>query len=586
MASPSQKSTKTDLGSLTLAACAAALLVACGGGSSSPDAVTPPPVVPLSLTLSGTAATGAALAMRPVEAKCASGTSAALATGPTGVDGKYSFAIAGGALPCVLRVTTADGSVLHSLATGTGATAAANITPASELVLVHLAGGPAAGAFSSFDAASLADAKVQIALTAVGDTLKAAGVDVAALGNLLTAPLVAAHGSTAGNDFDKALDALKAKMAASGITLAGLADAVAKGSPNLPVASRSSVPSLPAAQMLQPAATNCAALRSGRYRLVVNAIGDGNGPATEVVTIDATQLTATNAAGQVSQLTANGACRYRTPNNGDAVVSQAGVIVAQIDYGPQGAAFKGGVLFPEQTHPLASLAGDWNLIGLDRTEDNGPVHLTATTATLDATGQITAGIQCDSVVDVCNSIPAASLAKLVVTVNASGGFDFTSTNNTPVEVDRLFAYRSGGGELVWVLLSKDGHIQFATRKAALTLPDPGRVSENFNLTLTPQYTAPFAISESKNTIVSVDSTANVFLRDSVINLSTGVTRPERFAINQPREGYSRRTGEPVVDSAGQPSTVQAFVAMTLRGTGVTPVAFLDSNQLVLSVNKP
>ena len=146
MASPSQKSHKTDLSTLTLAACAAALLAACGGGSS-PDAVTPPPVVPASLMLSGTAATGAALAMRPVEAKCASGTSAALATGPTGVDGKYSFAIAGGALPCVLRVTTADGSVLHSLATGTGAsaTATANITPASELVLAHLAGGRAGG---------------------------------------------------------------------------------------------------------------------------------------------------------------------------------------------------------------------------------------------------------------------------------------------------------------------------------------------------------------------------------------------------------------------------------------------------------
>lgn len=124
------------------------------------------------------------------------------------------------------------------------------------------------------------------------------------------------------------------------------------------------------------------------------------------------------------------------------------------------------------------------------------------------------------------------------------------------------------------------------RQLALTLPDKGRVSEHFNLTLTPQYTAPFAISESKNTMVSVDATADSFLRDAVINLTTGVTRPERLAINQPREGYSRRTGEPVVDSAGQPSAVQAFVAMALRGTGVTPVAFLGSNPLVLSVNKP
>ena len=584
VASPSQKLSKIDLSSLTLAACAAALLAACGGGSS-PDAATPPPVVPAALTLGGTAATGAALAMRPIEAKCAGGTSAALATATTEVDGKFSVVIAGGALPCVLRVTTADG-VLHSLATGTGAIAAANITPASELVLAHLVGGPAAGAFSSFDATSLTDAKVQAALIAVGDMLKAAGVDVAAIGNLLTAPLVAAHGSTAGNDFDKALDALKVKMDASKTKLTELAEAVAKVSPNLPLASVSSVsstPSLPAAQLLQPAAANCAALRSGRYRLVVNAIGDGNAPATEVITIDASKLTATNAAGEVNQLTANGPCRYRTPSNADAVVSPAGVIVAQIGYGPQGAALKGGVLFPEQTHPLASLAGEWNLIGLDRTVDNGPIHLTAATGSIGANGKLTALSQCDNVVN-CVAGTTAELAKLAFSANTAGGFDFSYGD--PTDISRVFGYRSGGGELVWVMLSKNGHIQFATRKVALTLPTVGRVSESFSLTLTPQYTAPFAISESKNTIVSVDATANSFLRDAVINLTTGVTRPERFAINQPREGYSRRTGESVVDSAGQPSTVQAFVVMALRGTGVTPVAFLGNNQLVLSVNKP
>lgn len=243
------------------------------------------------------------------------------------------------------------------------------------------------------------------------------------------------------------------------------------------------------------------------------------------------------------------------------------------------------MLFPEQTLPLASLAGEWNLISLERTEDNGPIHLTATTASLNASGQITALTQCDNVVD-CESVPPTSVAGVVLTANAAGGFDFTDSGNTPVEVDRLFAYRSGGGELIWVLLSKNGHISFATRKVALTLPAVGRVSETFNLTLTPQYTAPLAISDSKNTIVSVETTANTFLRDGVINLTTGVTRPERLAINQPREGYSRRTGEVVVDSAGQPSTVLAFVAMGLRGTGVTPVAFPGSNQLVLSVNKP
>ncbi len=110
-----------------------------------------------------------------------------------------------------------------------------------------------------------------------------------------------------------------------------------------------------------------------------------------------------------------------------------------------------------------------------------------------------------------------------------------------------------------------------------------------NLILCRQRRAQRAVAHRagpKNTIVSVDATANAFLRDPVINLSTGVTRPERFAISQPRGGYSRRTGEAVVDSAGKPSTVQAFVALTLRGTGVTPVPLLTRNPRVLSVNKP
>ena len=110
--------------------------------------------------------------------------------------------------------------------------------------------------------------------------------------------------------------------------------------------------------LLQPAAAHCAALRSGRYRVVVNAISGGNTPDTEVVTIDAQKLIATNADGSVAQLTANGTCRYRTPRNGDVVVSQAGVIVAQVDSDAPGSPLKGTMLFPEQTHPLASLAGE------------------------------------------------------------------------------------------------------------------------------------------------------------------------------------------------------------------------------------
>ena len=87
----------------------------------------------------------------------------------------------------------------------------------------------------------------------------------------------------------------------------------------------SEAPSLPAALQSQPAAANCSALRSGRYRIVVNddpnTGAGGTEFATEVVTIDATALTITNPANEVATLTAAGSCRYTTPEGGSLIVT-------------------------------------------------------------------------------------------------------------------------------------------------------------------------------------------------------------------------------------------------------------------------
>ena len=580
----------TNVLTITVAAAAClALLSACGGGSGGSDAtppVTPVTPAPAPLTVTGTAATGAALAGRLVDAKCASGTATATASASatTKTDGTFSLAISDGKLPCVLRVNLADGGYLHSLATGAAATATANLTPASELVVARLAGSAAADFFGSFDASKVSDTTVQAALTAVVATLKAGGVDVTALGNLLTAPLMAANGMAAGNDFDKALDALKAKLDASGAKLADLASSVALASPNAPAATLSNTASLPADLLLRPAAPNCAALRSGRYRLVINSAGQNGGHATEVISVDAPKLTVTNPEGKVFQLTANGSCRFRTPGGGDLVVSQAGVGVFQNRYNADDQPFSGTIALPEQSHTVAELAGDWNQIGLDRTTDNGPIHLTAANVSLDSAGKLTAFTFCDKVLTCTTTANGADFPKLTITAAADGGFDVTHTS--PVYTDRLFAYRSGGGELMWVTLAAPGHITFGSRKGVNALPTVGRVSESFNLTLTPQYTAPFAINDSKNTITSVNSAAGTFERSAVFNTTTGATRNESFVINQPRDGFGHRLGATTTGSDGSSTTVQEFVSLGLRGTGVSMVGFVASNQLVMSVGKP
>jgi hypothetical protein len=554
-------------------------LAACGGGSDSADPVVPTPATPLTLT--GTAATGAAIAGKLVEAKCNGGNGNITSL----ADGSYTIAVTGGQLPCVLRVTAADGTVLHSLATGSGNAAKANLTPVSELVLANLSGGTPASYFGSFDAtaaAALTSAKAEAAVTAVVATLKAAGVDLSATGNVLTATLVAASGTTAGNDFDKALDALQKKLADSGTTLAALVQTVAISSPAAPVTALSNTPSLPAELLLQPAASNCSALRSGKYRLVYNRNHAGGSYDTELLTVDATTLTVVNAAGEVNQLRANGNCRFLTPANGDAVVSQAGIMVLQVQ---DGSSFHLGLAFPEQTHPLSALAGDWNALQLERTTDNGPIHLSSGTWTLDATGKLTAATFCEDAVT-CESGTLAATAGfpgIASSVNTSGGFNWT--NSRDGWTDRVFLYRTGGGELLRVSLSDaGGHLALSTRVVASTLPAVGRVSTFWNITQNNDYTAS-AITVGTNTVRSVDSAAGSFVRDNQVNAATGVTRPETLRVNAPRSGFSARLGETVTASDGSSSAVGRFVALSLRGTGITSVGFPGNNTLVLSVNQ-
>ncbi|MFM0668884.1 hypothetical protein [Paraburkholderia sediminicola] len=91
----------------------------CGGGNRVPD-----------VTLSGTAATGNALASAMVSVSCAQGSGSTLSDG----GGHYTITF-NATLPCILTVTS-GGTSLHSLAFAGGTF---NTTPETELMLVYLA---------------------------------------------------------------------------------------------------------------------------------------------------------------------------------------------------------------------------------------------------------------------------------------------------------------------------------------------------------------------------------------------------------------------------------------------------------------
>ncbi len=99
----------------------AALLAACGGSSTNPS-------------ISGLAATGAALANASVTAKCSSGPTV---TGMTFSDGSFSIQLTGSqAMPCLVQVS--NGAVtLHGFAVDAGRI---NVTPLTDWVIAKAIG--------------------------------------------------------------------------------------------------------------------------------------------------------------------------------------------------------------------------------------------------------------------------------------------------------------------------------------------------------------------------------------------------------------------------------------------------------------
>ncbi len=206
-----------------LATVLATVLSACGGGDS--------PAVPAGPSLSGTAATGAAIVGGTVSLKCVAGTGTSAVTG---TDGNFSVSLSGVTLPCLVRVAYTDANgvaqKLHSLATAAGNV---NITPVTELMVANLTGGAPTAAFDTFNAAktgAITAAQVTAAATTVKSYLKnTLGMDVANLpDDPVGTKLVPKVGGVGGDAFDKVLDDLKAKLATSGKKLGDIAGDLAK----------------------------------------------------------------------------------------------------------------------------------------------------------------------------------------------------------------------------------------------------------------------------------------------------------------------------------------------------------------------
>ncbi len=571
-----------------------ALLFACGGndGGGTP---TPPVNPPAALSIVGTAATGAAIAGGSVTAKCAAGTATPVLTA---ADGSYSVSVTSGALPCVLQVTTAGGATsLYSVATGSGTSATANITPLTQLVVASLSGADPAVLFAGFgssNAGTVTSATVAGAQAAVVLTLRTAGIDLGTLGDFVTGSLTAATATASGNAYDVALDTLHAKLAATvdtdghAMTLATLTEAVAAASPSAPPAAPSSKISLPPELLLKPSASTCSALRSGVYRVVEPTPGAGLTAQTGKITVDAATLGLVFTDGSTGTLAphATEACHFTNDGGkSDLVVSQAGVIVIRsFDSGT--GKYTAGIAVPEQAHTLAELAGTWNTLGMQYDTAQAAYVGTTATATLSATGTVSNVSSCGDAGDWNVAVCAAVTSGLPsFQVDPAGGFDAIDAGATAPS-GRTFAYRSGSGDLMMVNVDGDGSFEVRTQAKANDAPAVGRVNTTWDVRYTNQWLATPSVTESTNTVQSVDATAGSFVR---LAKTVGGTDEhlETVLLNSPRAGYNFRAAATVLGTDGTTSVpVSEWTNLGLHGMGLNALLRPAQKQFMFSVQQP
>lgn len=576
-------------------ACAALMVVAaCGGGGSSgsgPAASSGTTKTEPSLQLSGTAATGAALANAQVAVKCASGNG----TATTNSNGAYTLTMTGGALPCIINVKgTQDGVEvsLHSVAeagstdsSSNTTSAAANVTPLTEMIVAKLSAGLPSDLFNAFSAANSGQVTTDQLAAATNAVLvaikEAIGVDLGSI-DPFKAPLVAATSANpdAGNGYDKLLDELGTRISAESLpqVVNQIADSAANGG---------TVGTVIADAGKGPLA-GCAVALSGRYRTV-----DFFGRTT-VRDIDFKAMTYKSPDGTVDMtITADAAkpCTF-------AAEGLQGTDQVRYEFAVGTSGLGGyqstnsttqrssvGYLVPAQTHSKASLAGTWDLLQSGYVPEDGFVHWP---------GKLSIGAGdkvdiCD--IDLRNSpqtcTPDAE-SNLTVADRTDGGMDLLEAGGG---VAQMYGYRApSGGMVVLGTANPTGANTPQTEQShfLLTKLQPlvagavgsktsyydvqfNRVGQN-NVTQPP--------SPGTTTLTSVDGNNLVRTRDD--------GRVDHTQMNSPLPGYRHR------DPGLMPDGVTSFAELyqfVVPGTGLTvsinaePTGPTRSHIYVMSFNR-
>ncbi len=240
------------------------------------------------------------------------------------------------------------------------------------------------------------------------------------------------------------------------------------------------------------------------------------------------------------------------------IVSPAGTMVGRI---LDGSVYRLAMAIPEQSHTLAELAGNWSAVSSNG--NNGVFSGATINYTLDATGAVTASF-CGGVaswdVSSCTSIPAGTLS---LKAHADGGFEAYDNGQLG---GRVFAYQSGGGDLMLVEVDSDGSFTLSTKQWTHSSPTVGDVKTHWSLSMDAAQLSNLAVSADTNTIMSVDAAAGSWVRKQKTVGGTD-EHLQTWFLNNPRNGYSYRAAGSALASDGATVNINQTTSMGLRGMG-------------------
>jgi hypothetical protein len=579
------------------------MLAACGGGGggsgemagndgSDGSSATP------SLTLSGTAATGLALAGADVTVKCAAGNGAT----QTGGDGRYSISMENAELPCMIEVvgTTPDGdtTTLHSIADtgnihGAETSATANVTPLTEMVITQMTGDRAASVFDSFGAGSTVNSNdLQSATSAV---LSALNIDLGAT-DPFKANLTAATSTTPSTDsYDQALDTLAANKSVNRM-VNDMVEAIAAGSSSTAALTQ-------AVSNATNQLAGCPSATSGNYRSISYTgrmryyVIDF---AANTVRIDTSPTPSTDF--RTIRPTPNGgACEFQIMNAAgtapDAIVfvgTQGAGAVRLFDTSGSNAALNEiGYFFPSQRLTLASMQGEWRSFETGHDENN-QFGFRFSKATISGTSINSCNYDTEHGPEnfaTCTADPQGATG--LSGPQANGSFDVVYGDEV---LSKLYGFRAQDGTLSLFGYNFIAPGQTIGERTAIVavrpfkrpLPAVGNIARYWNMNLSHTATngpgnPAITIGGAANITQTVDAATSTITRSGLPtpgSLETdGIV--STFKLNDPVDGMAYRVPDPAQGISAMYQLVMPALGMTVSFSANPNVYFLS-----ISPNRP